>query len=102
MGTVAPLVITTALILAAITLTVLVLGRIRDRRLARDGRRIRILPPPDVPTDGAAILWTALHGLIRPRWKRHLRGQPALAWEVLARSEETEISLWVPDAVPQA
>jgi hypothetical protein len=94
------MVVTTTLILAAITLTVLLLSRIRDRRLARDGRRIRILPPPDVPTDGAVVLWTALHGLIRPRWKRLLRGQPAVAWEVLARSEETEISLWVPDAVP--
>ena len=100
LGAVAPLVITTTVTLAAMSLTAVALIRLRDRRLARDGRRIRILPPPDVPTDGASVLWTALHGLIPPRWKRLLIGQPSLAWEVRASSDETEISLWVPRAVP--
>jgi hypothetical protein len=31
-------------------------------RLRAYGRRIRILPPPDVPTEGASVLWTAIHG----------------------------------------
>jgi len=100
LGAVAPLVIATTVTLAATVLVAVALIRLRDRRLARDGRRIRILPPPDVPPDGASVLWTALHGLIRPRWKRLLLGQPSLAWEVLARCDETEISLWVPRAVP--
>ena len=97
---VGPLAIATTVTLAATSLIVVALVRLRDRRLARDGRRIRVLPPPDVPTDGACVLWTALHGLIRPRWKRLLMGQPSLAWEVVAQRDETEISLWVPPAVP--
>src|SRR5215216_7940887 len=100
LGAVAPLVIATAVTLLATVLVAVALIRLRDRRLARDGRRIGILPPPDVPTDGASVLWTALHGLIRPRWKRLLMGQPSLVWEVVAQEDETEISLWVPHAVP--
>jgi Type IV secretion-system coupling protein DNA-binding domain/TraM recognition site of TraD and TraG len=100
LATVAPLVIRTTIALGAISLSAVALIRLRDRRLARGGRRIRILPPPDVPTDGASVLWTALHGLIRPRWKRFLTGQPSLAWEVLADRDETQISLWIPEVVP--
>lgn len=100
LGAVAPLVVVASVTLAAVALFVITLIRLRDRRLTRDGRRIRILPPPDVPVDGASVLWTALHGLIRPRWKQLLMGQPSLAWEVVAQSDETEISLWVPGVVP--
>jgi hypothetical protein len=34
--------------------------------LRADGRRIRILSPPDVPTEGASVLWTAIHGSSGP------------------------------------
>lgn len=100
LGSVAPLAIGTATFLVAVWLGALIFTRLRDRRLARDGWRIRILPPPEAPPDGASVLWTALHGLIRPLWKRLLFGQPSLAWEVVTNGDGTEISLWVPRAIP--
>ncbi|MPZ15676.1 MAG: type IV secretion system DNA-binding domain-containing protein, partial [Chloroflexi bacterium] len=73
---------------------------LRDRRLRRGGRRLRIQSPPEVAPHTAEVLWTGLHGFIRPRWRRVLFGQPALTWELRAREDDVELSLWVPDAIP--
>ncbi|MGH2693327.1 MAG: type IV secretory system conjugative DNA transfer family protein [Actinomycetota bacterium] len=73
----------------------------RDRRLARDARRIRILPPPEVTgAPGAEMLWLGLHALLRPWWRRVLFGQPHLAWELVARPERVEVGVWIPRQVP--
>lgn len=75
--------------------------RARVRR-ANNGRarRLRILVPPEVAADGGDALWMGLHGLIRPRLKAFLFGQPALTWEVRARPDDVEVSLWIPGNVP--
>jgi hypothetical protein len=72
----------------------------RDQGLLRSARRIRVRPPVDVGPDGAKTLWMGLHALLRPWWRRLLWGQPHLAWEVTARPEQVEVSVWVPKVVP--
>jgi hypothetical protein len=90
-----------ALILAMLSLAAWRLWvAFRERRLAAGARRIRILPPPDVDAAGARILWMGLHALLRPRWRRVISGQPYLAWEVSAATEDVEVSLWIPRVVP--
>ena len=74
--------------------------RRQDSRNSQGGRFLKILPGPDVNPDGAAMLWMALHALIRPAWKRLIYGQPALAWEVSARGNDASIGLWVPAPIP--
>lgn len=74
--------------------------RLRDRRLNSGGHLLRIQPPPEIDERDAEMLWTGLHGLIRPRLKRVLLGQPALTWEVRAREDDVEVVLWVPAAIP--
>jgi hypothetical protein len=93
-----------ALVATAVLLTILALGLVarawRDRRLRRDARRIRVLPPAEVEPGGAKTLWMGLHALLRPWWRRLLWGQPHLAWEITARPEQVEVSMWVPKSVP--
>jgi hypothetical protein len=84
-----------------VVLFVMVLRRLRDRQLRASARRIRILPPPDLAgAPGSEMFWMSLHSLLRPWWRRALFGQPHLAWEVVARPEHVEISLWMPARVP--
>jgi len=89
-----------ALLVTAIVLLVVarICFKIRDRRISLGGRRIRILAPPSIPANGGEVLWTILHGLIPPRWKRVLLGHPGFAWEVQTTSEGVSISIWVPQA----
>ena len=72
----------------------------RQRRLVRGSRRLLLLPPPNVDASGSRMLWMGLHALLRPLWIRLILGQPHLAWEVTARPELVEFSLWVPRLVP--
>lgn len=72
----------------------------RDRRVGRDARRLRILPPPKIDPDGALVMWMGLHALLRPALARLITGQPHLAWEISVASGEAEVSLWVPGDVP--
>lgn len=91
-------------LVVAIGATVLVGWRVflasRDRRLRKDARRVRILPPPEVDPQQARLLWMSLHALLRPWWKRIVLGQPYIGFEFLGRPEEIEVTLWVPDGVP--
>ncbi|MGH2950260.1 MAG: hypothetical protein ACRDPC_29010, partial [Solirubrobacteraceae bacterium] len=80
------------------TLAVVLLGRLRDR--PRVGRVIEVGVPPDADPDGALLLWSALHDLLRPRLRRALCGQPHLAWEITAGQHGTTFRLWVPSSVP--
>jgi len=98
-GAVRPLIaIGAAVFLLAVALYLT--ARIRDRRLRRGGRRIGIQPPPTVDARGGLSFWMGLHSMLRPWWARLLVGQPYIAWEVVGRPEEIEISVWVPRAVP--
>jgi hypothetical protein len=72
----------------------------RSGRWADGARRIKILAPPEVAASGALTLWMGLHATLRPAWRRVLFGQPHLAWEVVADSDELAISLWVPNVIP--
>jgi hypothetical protein len=72
----------------------------RDRRLMQEARRIRVLSPTEIDPVGARTLWMGLHALLRPWWRRLLWGQPYLAWEIVATSEDVEVSVQVPKVVP--
>ena len=72
----------------------------RDRRLMDGARRVRVLSPAEIDPIGARTLWMGLHALLRPWWRRLLSGQPHLAWEIVATSEDVEVSLLVPEIVP--
>jgi hypothetical protein len=72
----------------------------RDRRLMVGARRVRVLSPAEIDPVGARTLWMGLHALLRPWWRRLLSGQPNLAWEIVATSEDVQVSLRVPDVVP--
>jgi hypothetical protein len=77
-----------------------VLVRLRERRLAAGAQLIELAVPPELDTDGALLLWSALHDLLRPRLARLLAGQPQIAWEIAADAGGSRFRLWVPAAVP--
>ena len=72
----------------------------RLTRLVADARTITIAPPPHVDPAGGPALWSALLGLIRPRWKRLLLGQPHVAFEYVFTHDGVRLQLWVPGSVP--
>jgi len=87
--------------LAALALAVRVLlARLREQRLARGARLLQLAVPPELDADGALLLWSALHDLLRPRLARLLGGQPQLAWEIAADRGGSQFRLWIPGAVP--
>jgi hypothetical protein len=93
----------TVALLVVSTLAVAALWALRARaRHANNerARRLSILVPPEVAAGGGDALWTGLHGLVRPRFKAFLYGQPALVWEVRARPDDVEVSLFIPGNVP--
>lgn len=71
------------------------------RRLPREARLVRIGVPPEVDTQGALMLWSALHDLLRPPLARLFAGQPHLAWEIAASDAGTTFRLWVPKRIPE-
>ena len=84
----------------ALLLSRLLILRLRERRLAQGARLVAIGVPPEVDPEGALLLWSALHDLLRPRLARLLGGQPQLAWEITAGRGGSEFRIWVPGAVP--
>jgi hypothetical protein len=78
----------------------LALPRVREQRLADGARLVELAVPPELDSDGALLLWSALHDLLRPRLARLLRGQPQIAWEVTADNGGSRFRLWIPGAVP--
>jgi hypothetical protein len=87
--------------LVAVSLAVrFLLARLREQRLARGARLLQLAVPPELDADGALLLWSALHDLLRPRLARLLGGQPQLAWEIAADHGGSQFRLWIPRAVP--
>jgi hypothetical protein len=87
--------------LVAVALAVrFVVVRVRERRLARGARLLQVAVPPELEAEGALLLWSALHDLLRPRLARLLGGQPHLAWEIAADRGGSQFRLWIPSAVP--
>ena len=80
--------------------TRLLLARIRERRLAEGARLLQLAVPPELDLEGALLLWSALHDLLRPRLARLFGGQPQLAWEIAADNAGSRFRLWIPAAVP--
>ena len=95
-----PLALVTSVIVAAFLVTRLLLARLREQRLARGARLLELAVPPELEIDGALLLWSSLHDLLRPRVARLVGGQPQLAWEIAADHAGTRFRLWVPGAVP--
>ena len=89
-----------AVLLTGIAALILVVGRMRRHRLAAGARLVRIGVPPEVQPQGALLLWSALHDLLRPHLTRLLTGQPHLAWEIAASEGGTIFRLWVPKTIP--
>lgn len=56
--------------------------------------------PPELEAEGALLLWSALHDLLRPRLARLFAGQPQLAWEIAADQGGSRFRLWLPGSVP--
>ncbi|GAA0535005.1 hypothetical protein GCM10011581_48330 [Saccharopolyspora subtropica] len=69
-------------------------------RLHDNARTVTILPPPTVDPAGGVALWAHLVGLLRPRWKRLLAGQPHLAFEYVFSHDGVSLRLWVPGVIP--
>jgi hypothetical protein len=76
------------------------LARVREERLARGARLLELAVPPEFDPDGALLLWSSLHDLLRPRMARLFAGQPQLAWEIAADQRGSRFRLWIPAAVP--
>jgi Type IV secretion-system coupling protein DNA-binding domain/TraM recognition site of TraD and TraG len=90
--------------LALAGVTAAVLARLafglRERRLAHGARVIEIGVPPELDEKAALTLWSALHDLLRPPWRRLLSGQPNISWEIAADQKGTRFRLWTPRAIP--
>jgi hypothetical protein len=95
-----PVVLVAVTLAAAFLLVRTLLGRVRERRLADGARLVELAVPPELDVDGALLLWSALHDLLRPRLVRLLGGQPQIAWEIAADRGGSRFRLWVPAAVP--
>jgi hypothetical protein len=72
--------------------------RARQRRLAEDASVWRLVLPSEVDVGSVERLVLALHGVLRPRLRRLLEGQPWFAVELVASSAGVEVQLWVPAA----
>ena len=68
--------------------------------LLADARQITVLAPPEVDPTGGAALWANLVGLLRPKWRRTVTGQPHLAYEYAFSEAGVAIRLWVPGVIP--
>jgi hypothetical protein len=95
-----PFAIAVGTVAAALLVTRLLLARMRERRLARSARLLELAVPPELDAEGALLLWSALHDLLRPRFARLFGGQPQLAWEIAADRGGSRFRLWLPGAVP--
>ena len=77
-----------------------VLSRVRDARRAQGARLLELAVPPELDSDGALLLWSSLHDLLRPRIARLFTGQPQLAWEIAADQRGSRFRIWIPATIP--
>jgi hypothetical protein len=97
--------VTVAVAVGVVTLIVaasLLLGRWRHRRLLDGAQLVQVRVPPEVDATAAATFWANLIGLLRPRWRRWLSGQPHVAFEYRWDGPELHLQIWVPGPVPAA
>ena len=77
--------------------------RLQRRHLLPDRAQIvHIQVPPQVEAAAAAALWANLIGLLRPRWRRVLFGQPHVAFEYHWDGPQLHLGMWVPGCIPAA
>lgn len=72
----------------------------RRDELRTDARQVIVLAPPEVDPAGAEAFWANLVGLLTPRLRRIIGGQPHLACEYLFSATGMTVQLWVPGIVP--
>src|SRR6266508_2625363 len=92
-----PWLLATTLAIAIVTLAA---HRWRQRRLDEGARYVAILPPPEADLAGAGALWANLHGLLRPRWRALVAGQPHVTFEFAWSARMLRIGMWVPGVIP--
>lgn len=71
----------------------------RHTRAGRDAYLVTITPPPQVEPTGATHLWSHLHGLAHPVWRRLIHGNPHLVFEYLCADRAVTLRLWVPGSI---
>ncbi|HEX2809827.1 MAG TPA: hypothetical protein VHN80_26995, partial [Kineosporiaceae bacterium] len=91
-------IVVAVLLVRAADLTV---ARLRHHRLVRHAHQVRITPPPQVETAGAAVFWANLAELLAaaPR-RRRLYGNTHVALEYRWAGRQLSILAWVPGTVP--
>ncbi|WP_395108352.1 type IV secretion system DNA-binding domain-containing protein [Actinomadura sp. SCN-SB] len=72
----------------------------QQQRLTQGARVVRIHPPPQADPADALTLWGNLIGLLRPRWRRWIFGQPHLTFEYVWDGPELHIQLWISGPIP--
>lgn len=95
-----PLALALLAIVLALVVARTVVARVREQRLAQGARLLELAVPPEPDREGAVLLWSSLHDLLRPRVARLFGGQPQLAWEIAADQTGSRFRLWVPASVP--
>jgi hypothetical protein len=76
------------------------LCRWQRARLAEGARLIAVQVPPQVDPGSAEAFWANMTGLLRPRWRRLLHGQPHVAFEYVWTGQTLRLQLWVPGQIP--
>lgn len=90
------------LVVVGIVIGVGALRRWMSQRWRGDGSGDRILEielPPTINPDAASLLWTNLHDLLRPKWRRLFDGQPHLAFEYVWVGKLLVFRMWIPAAI---
>ncbi|WP_395107470.1 type IV secretory system conjugative DNA transfer family protein [Actinomadura sp. SCN-SB] len=72
----------------------------RTRRFNREARLVTVSIPPQVDPASAPAWWAHQTGLLAPRWKRWIYGQPHLAFEYTGDEAGLRVQVWVPGVVP--
>ncbi|GAA2406155.1 hypothetical protein GCM10010191_12670 [Actinomadura vinacea] len=80
--------------------TQFVVSRWRTRRFSRDARVVAVSVPPQVDPASAPVWWANQAGLLAPRWKRWIVGQPHLSFEYTGDDAGLHVQIWVPGVVP--
>lgn len=75
--------------------------RAHQRSLCGDGWALEIEVPPTADASGALVLWTNLHDLLRPRWRRFWDGQPHVVFE-LVWNPSLRFRIWAPNTVSKS
>lgn len=81
--------------LAIIVGLVVIALRVSRRTALSPGVLYEVDLPPNTEPKAALMMWTNLHDLLRPRWKRLIGGQPHLSFEMLWQRSRLTFRVWV-------